>query len=118
MKYKIALNAKGALISFSGILSVQDISKANIDLHKDKRLFRPDSYSIWDFSEANVKMVTKHQMFMESIRDLGIEFELGFHRVGFVTSCQHAMELFDFYISKCLEGGSQWEFVQHTLLRE
>ena len=109
MAYHIIWKKEGAILTFSGGLSIEEINKANGILHGDPRI-ESHKYTIWDFSGASLSSITEDEIDQPAATDSAAASYVNKMKVMLVVQEAHATKVCNRYIETAKQFISNWEF--------
>lgn len=109
MPYQIQWEDHGAVVTFTGIHSVQEDNQAESDLFSDERISEV-RYILWDLSNAEGTTMKNIDSRLQAKFD-NIRSEIWKTlKVAFIVRDEHMKEICVNYIHSILTEGSTWQF--------
>ena len=107
MAYQFDWCDEGFILTFEGLLSVQEIKDAN---HLWKKVPRIETikYQVWDFSQADL-----YDIYESDTQDPTAYRAFPNMKVALISNDDYAKKLFDVYAQRAHQCGSNWELAIH-----
>jgi hypothetical protein len=109
MPYEIDYNDRIFTVTFSGAISIRDITNANTEIYESKN-FDIHKGQVFDFSNADLSLLEEKDTTTPAAYDLGASNTNINVRVASVATEEHAINICKMYANTSKECNSPWSF--------
>lgn len=109
MKYTIQWEPEGTIVTFNGVIDMNDIMSANYVVNGDERYYT-HSYTVWDFTNCDLSRIHSSDIMRPVAIDIGASRSLSELRVALVVNDDYSLKIAQLYIDKCISIGLPWQF--------